>query len=193
MPLQYNHLSRQSRRVLRRAICPEYLNGECYAFAIALHRGLGWPIVGIMHGDVPCHAGVRSPEGMIYDVRGPVSDEKFAEDINGLSRPFEIREITTEALLAQRPVSDGSIMCAARMAQVFWPNLGWKEDTQISRTRAFVEELERISRKHGVWIRAPYPTAKPVLTVGYGDEKGYSLEPSDTCSEYFIDRLLGGD
>lgn len=39
------------------ALClSTYLDGECYAFATALHEGLGWPIIGLMHNGEIRHA-----------------------------------------------------------------------------------------------------------------------------------------
>ena len=49
-------------------------------------------------------------------------------------------------------------------------------------------ELEEISRKHGVWIRSQLPTQLPVLSPGDDDEKGYTLTQSSFGNSFLIDR-----
>lgn len=177
MPTRIEKLDRESVEVLHNMSASVYLDGECYAFATALHEGLGWPIIGLMNGDEIRHVAVRGPDGIIYDVRGKVSEKEFGKPF-GLSFPYELREVTVEELRRSDEsdeVRHRSVAMARKMAEVIWPELPWK-DSAAQRTRVFCDELEALCRKHHLWIRSPYPAAKPVLAIGEDDEGGY-----ETC------------
>ena len=156
------------------------LDGNCYELAVVLHRGTGLPLVGLWSptasGDdgIPGtwrHAAVRWGDGF-QDARGFVSAEKFGSPF-GEPRPWDVRDISEADLLAVRPVSEASFGTLSRVAQAAWPELPWLPGSFHARMAAFVADLEALSRRHGVWIRAPYPAARPVLAEGDGDEKGY--------------------
>jgi hypothetical protein len=169
-----------------------FLRGECYAFAIALNQGLGWPLVGLMAGDTVWHAGVRSPDGKIHDVRGLLTKEEFEEEFGAdfLSPTFSIREITEGELHAVGPISDHSVKMARQLAEVLWPDLPWVE-TQAMNARAFADELEVLSRKYGLWICGGIPTQPPCLFVGDGDEYGYLVRAAATVmGTHTIGRVL---
>ena len=78
---------------------------------------------------------------------------------------------------------------ARKMAEKIWPELPWIV-SEAKRVSAFCDELEALCSKHGLWIRAPYPSSKPVLAIGEGDEAGYSVYPTDDGLSYTIDRRL---
>lgn len=164
-----------------------FLEGECYAFAIALHQGLGWPMVGLMRDGVIWHAGVRNPYGRIHDARGSLTEEGFCEYFDG--SPSDIRGIDIQELYAQRPVSELSIRRARRSAELLWPDLPWRDMTAL-KVRAFAEELESVCRKHGFWIVGALPTALPRLFKGQGDEGGYEIRPTVDGNAFTIDRYL---
>jgi len=110
---------------LARAI---FLDGECYALAIALHRNIGWPIVGLIRVDVIRHAGLERPDGALHDVRGPVSREEFGLPFS-ISGPYDIRRIAEADLYAARGIiQTEAIDLALRMAQALWPNLPWRDE-----------------------------------------------------------------
>jgi len=173
-----------------------FTDGECYAFALALHRGLGFPLVGLMSGKVIRHAGVRTPGGALMDIRGEVSPEEFGDPCE-VPLPYEIKEITEEDLKAQRPVQERAIENAMLLIEKIWPGLpGWRGSDFRRRAQAFMEGLEELSRKHGVFIRAPFPTTRPVLCDVFGDEQGYAVWPTLNNHEFFFDRdlpSLGGE
>ncbi|HEY0947996.1 MAG TPA: hypothetical protein VGE53_00690 [Candidatus Paceibacterota bacterium] len=164
-----------------------YLEGECYAFAIALNQGLGWPLVGLMKGDEIWHAGVRAPNGKIYDARGPLTEEAFGGHF--MPPPHVIREVTEAELRATRPIADFSVQQARQFAEVNWPALPWQESL-ASRIEAFASDLEVLSRKHGFWIDGPVPASLPLIIPGEGDEGGYELRLTVDGMKYTINRYL---
>jgi hypothetical protein len=164
-----------------------FLEGECYAFAMALNQGLGWPMVGLMKGDVIWHAGVRSLEGRIHDVRGYVTEDEFGGYF--LSPPFNLREITADELYATRPVDDYTIKRARQLAEVLWPELPWIE-SHAMKVKAFADELEALSRKYGFWICAGVPADPPRLFTGAGEEGGYIVRPTMDGQAHTINRYF---
>lgn len=168
-----------------------FLHGECFSFALALHRGLDWPLIALMKDEKILHAAVRNPDGRIHDVRGFVSEEEFGKPFLGARKDFIIREIDTSALDAVEPTHEHTIQCARNAAEILWPKLPWKE-TRISKIAAFADEFEALCRKHKLWIRAPFldPTIAPPLAFGEGDEGGYELFPTIDGFSYTINRYL---
>ncbi len=177
----------EDHELLRSLFRSTYLDGECYAFAIALHRGLNWPIVGLMKGDVVWHAGVRSPDDRVHDIRGFLTEDEFGGHF--LSPPFTFHNVSESDLLAIRPVHDYTIKHARRLAEVLWPDLPWIEST-ASKITAFTDELEALCRKHGLWIRGAVPANPPRLFIGGGDEGGYEVRPTIDGIAYTIDQYL---
>ena len=142
-----------------------------------------------MKGDLVWHAAVRNPAGKLWDARGEVSEEEFGKPFD-ISPPYYIKPITEEKLVVTKSVSDMEIDFALKMSQAIWPDLPWKPTTLRGRVSSFAEELERISRKHRIWIRGCFPASLPVLAEGVGDEKGYKLEPTIDGLTYTINRSL---
>lgn len=164
-----------------------FLEGECYAFAMALNQGLAWPMIGLMKGDVIWHAGVRAPDGRIHDVRGFLTEEEFGGHF--LSPPFNIREIVSDELYATRPIHDYTIKKARQLAEVLWPDLPWIE-SNVSKVKAFADELETLCRKHQLWICGSVPADPPRLFTGCGDEGGYEIHPTIDGLAHTITRYL---
>ena len=168
-----------------------HLDGECYALAIALYEGLGWPIMGLMEGEVIRHAAVLSPDGRFFDARGFVSEQEFGRPF-GKTAPYDLRTVSPEQLTREGEPEErkaGVVASARRMAETLWPELPWKT-TGVARLIAFADALELLCRRHGLWIRGPYPTMRPVLAVGYDDEGGYCLEAMADGQTFTIDRYL---
>ena len=182
----FKELDTESHEALHDIYEGMFLHGECYAFAIALSRGTGWPMVGFMQGDVVWHAGVRRPDGMLHDVRGAVCAEEFG-------RPFDtpsplLIPVSEDMLRAIKPIGEMIIATASRIAQALWPDLPWKTDTLVVRVQAFAAALEKLCREHGFWIRGATPGSSPMIAVSGDDEGGYVLEPNGFM--YTIDRYL---
>jgi hypothetical protein len=182
----------ETREFLHSFLKASCIDGKCYAFAIALYRGLGWPMVGLMLGEVIRHAGVRDPEGRFWDARGAVTEEKIGEPF-GLKPPYDIRPITEQNLFSVKPIHDFEIEhVILKKAQVLWPKLPWKIKTRRERVRDFVKDLEKLSREHGLWIYGNFPTALPAIAEGEGDETGYKVIADATGLNYFFNRVIGG-
>jgi len=160
-----------------------FLHGSCYIFAIALHEGLGWPLVGLFvkkNGvELIDHAGVRSPDGRIFDVRGFVSEEEFGGPYT--NPPYDMREVSKEDLNR----SEHFIRRARHIAEILHPELPWKE-TYVSGVTVFADELEALCRKHNKWIRSPIAAHAPQLQEGNGNETGYELLPTIDGLGYII-------
>lgn len=175
---------------LRWVAISHFLRGECYAFAIALNQGLGWPLMGLKAGDTIWHAGVRSPDNRIHDVRGILTEEEFKEEFQAdfFSLPLSIREISEEELRAARPISEHSVNTARELAELLWPDLPWIESRAVN-VQAFADELEALSRKHNLWICGGTPVNIPLLLVGDGDEYGY-LVRTTAAGKHTISRVF---
>lgn len=191
MPTRVKKIDEESSEILYGIVGSPYLDGECYAFATALHEGLGWQLVGLINGDEIRHAAVRSPEGVLYDVRGAVSEEEFGRPFS-YTPPYQLREVDVKELYRSGESDEVrrlSVATARKLAETVWPELPWK-DSAAKRSIAFCDELEALCRKHNLWIRAPYPGAKPILTTGGDDEGGYEICPTFDGAAFTIDRYF---
>ena len=168
-----------------------YLEGECYAFAIAVHRGTGWPMVGLIKDGIARHALIRQPDGRLFDARGVVTDEELGEPFS-MSAPYEFRNITEQYLYAIRPVTEISIRHARLLAEELWPDVPWDVSEQM-KVRAFTDALENLCRQHGFWIRASIPGSPPLLERAHGDEGGYTIQCYIDGVTYVLNRYLEND
>ena len=182
-------LGKEAAETLKDLCTGTFLHGECYAFAIALHRETDWPIIGLMQGETIHHVAVRSPDGMLYGARGLFSEIEFGEPFAPLSS-YDLREISEEDLRARRPVHERVIERALEVAEMLWPEFPWK-DSLRSRIMAFADDLEELSRKHGFWICAMPSVGAPVLVRADGEESGYTFTLTDTGLSYCLDRRFG--
>lgn len=164
--------------------------GNCYPFAIAMHRGLGWQIIGLFREQKIIHAGVKSPEGKIWDGRGEISEFQFTEPFLAASNIPAITDITESDLFSRDDVSEYMIEDYLEKAQVIWPDLPWMGQTIRQQVTAFAEELEALSRKYKLWVCAPLLGMTPVLFRGQGDEKGYGISVTGDGVTYTINREL---
>lgn len=172
-----------------------YLDGECYAFAIAVSRGTRLPIVGLMEGSVPRHALVYwKDKNKFVDVRGlhGIHEPALGQPFGHRPGSYDLQEIPEAKLYAQRQIDDSSIAYAQKYADILLPMLPWKQGRAL-RAKAFCDELEDLCRRHGFWIRSPVPAAKPILCEGHGDEDGYSIKPTSDGGQFTIDRRLKGE
>ena len=176
-----------------RDVCKSmFLDGECYAFAIALHRDLDWPIFGLMRDNKIRHAFLRPANvhgDIFFDARGYVAKEKLCKPF-GIEQPCELRQIEEKDLYFNRPILSNSIDKARQFAEIIWPDLPWKEGTRADKILTFAKELEALSKKHNLWIRASFLGTPPLLSEGCGDES-YSLKIMADWFTYSIDRKIG--
>lgn len=191
--VNFTNLSKTEKRYLLQTIYGACMHGYCYIFAIALHRALGWPIMGILDDDGKSiwHAVVMQPDNQLRDVRGPVPLEKLGEPFNK-KPPYALVEVTEEDLRARDPnITDLAIESLQQKAEAIWPELPWPKSSLRQKTESFLVELEALSRKHGFWIRGSIPAHLPVLSPEDGRETGYIARPTPTGSEFFLNRSFG--
>lgn len=170
-----------------------FLFGVCGAFALALHQGLGWPLVILMRGSEECHVAVRTPDGQLFDVRGPMSKEDvgFGEPYSCVP-PYDLRNVKQEDVRqksAIKPIGSYDIKIARGVAETLFPGLPW-DTTLVSRVSAFADDLEALCRKHKLWIRSPNPNNMPIVTTEFGMENGYDLHQTMDGSEFMLNRRL---
>lgn len=193
MATTYRPIKGEDRECLLRMCTGMFLEGQCYEFALALHRGLGWPIIGLIHQDTIFHALVRDPEGNHWDSRGKLKDSEISAPFCVPSPP-ELREVTYKELLSVREgngltIVEHSIETASCFSQTLWPELPWK-DTRASKIQHFLADLEELSRRYGIWIRGPVPAASPHLSEEFGEESGYWFAPTVDGFGFYFDRNL---
>ncbi len=165
-------------------------NDRCYAFAVALHRGLGWPLIALeFENSGGWQVGVKAPDETFWDARG----QGAKTDMGG---PFSLRSsyrpriIEESVLSAVRPLEEHAIAEARQLAEVIWPELPWKNGTHSSKILAFMDELEELSRKHGVWIRPSFPGAQPFVVPGSGNEQGYEVAYTNNAQFLMLKQIL---
>lgn len=164
-----------------------HLDGNCYEFAMAVSRGTGWPMFGVMDGSVVRHVVVKGNDGRFRDSRGVLSLKEIGEPFR-LGYPVTLKAVNGADLRKVRLVSELGISRAALMAEALWPEWPWKEKCFKNRSIAFLKELEVLCKKYSVWIRSPYPNMKIVIDNRHGDE-GFCIEPACT-GQYLFDRYL---
>ena len=190
MTIRLKKIEPENYEILHSMIVGACLDGDCYTLAIALSRGTGWPMIGLMENNIVRHAAVHNPDGMFWDARGAVSEEQFGQPF-GTPPPYNLKPVTEVELVAIKPISEFAIDFVLKMSQAIWPDLPWKPDTLKARVIFFVEELEELSRKHNLWIYGCIPTSLPMIAEGQGDESGYKLEPTMDGLSYTINRIIG--
>lgn len=176
------------RAALHDVTWPGFVHGGCYEFAIALHEGLAWPLVGLVDGDKIPHVGVRSPEGRLFDARGYVSKRNFAAPF-GQSADL-IREVSLAELTANYQPNQRGISRVRQIAETLWPDLPWLGETFAGRVEAFTDELEMLCRKHGLWITGSVPADPPLIEQGDGTEGGYIITPTAEAAHFTLERYF---
>jgi hypothetical protein len=81
---------------------------------------------------------------------------------------------------------------ARKMAELLFPDLPWK-DSEVLKIKAFVDELEALSRKHKRWIIGTVPGTLPLITDGEDDEGGYELGQTANGAMVTINRYFPKD
>ncbi len=187
--MQINKPDPDIEEFLKGLLRQTYLDGQCYELAIALNRGLDWELVGLLQEHVVRHAAVRHPEGGYFDARGHVTEDEFIKPFgNGTITTFNLQD---DLRRLTRPIPEHSIMMAGKLVMSAFPYLPWKHESYISAIREFVEDLEKLSRKHGFWLIGQLPASSswPRIVVAHDDEEGYEIEPIGN-GDYVINRKL---
>lgn len=186
-------LEGEARKSLASMCEAMFLDGECYAFAIALHRGLERPMIGLMQDGIIRHVLIHLGADMLADCRGQISslDKELGKPFGIMLKEYRFQKVTEADLFRQHPIGDLSIRRAMLFAEALWPDLPWIDGLK-NRALAFAKDLEVLSRKHKMWIRDVMPTCPPMLAEGMDDEGGYMVKPSDDGSAYAITRFFPG-
>ncbi len=172
------------RDTLRRSIEDGYLHGDCYAFAAGLHRITGWPMVRLRNGN---HAGVLAPDGNVWDIRGPLERETFARDY-AIGDDIELVPLSMSEVhrLHHPGLKPGGT--AERYASTCFPDLPHLPSSDRERNIAFMNAVERLSRKYRVHIQSPRPVPRwAVISTSEGDET-YRIHRHDR--RFLLDRAL---
>lgn len=185
--MQVKRLSEEDREALQEAISGRYLHGDCYSFAIALHRRTGWQLVGAVDREgLALHAGVRRPDGVYLDVRGFMGEYWF---LDGWTQAVGIAEMSEADLLAvDSKQMDERIAKADVHIDRLFPDLPGSDEAG-KRIGAFLQGLHALCREHGFYIRAQTPGMRPVIYSAHGDEAGFCAD--ELCiGGWAFDRLL---
>ncbi len=190
--MKLNNLSEDNRSAAVSG-CLGFVQGECFAFAIAVHEGTGLPLVGIECGGKIVHAGVRIADGRFFDGRGYVPEDKVAGwQFREIGPGYTIVPVTKERLyeIREGKIFPNTIVTASQLAQVGYPELPWNEACFVNRVKAFAHELEKLSRKHGFYITPFNEKAPPVIWPCEDDVWEYSVSPGLSGGQYFLRREI---
>lgn len=192
MSLPIEPLEDRDREILEGFTYSRFLHGECYGFAIALHRALGWKMVGMVQEDKKIvHVALKQPEGKLYfDARGSFDEECIGE-LYSITTSWTLQEVTEEKLkeTCAPSTNENVIAEALHTAFLLWPDLPWlsEENLPVYPVLQFLKELTELSRKYDLWITPRTPTTLPSLREGNeGDE--YRLHPHTHTNAYMLDR-----
>jgi hypothetical protein len=188
MTVLVNNTSEHQKELLS-GLLHGYLHGECYAFAVALHRALGWTLILLTDSRSPVHVVVQNPKTQIFhDARGIVPAEKLSDPFS-ITPPCTLRALSEAELQQMLPIQEASIQKAMEIAEIVWPEYPW-QDTTVNRARRFAQALETLCKEHGFWLRASVPASPPILYPSYGDEQGFALTPTGIGQSFTLDRIL---
>jgi hypothetical protein len=190
MTINYISPDEESGRFLLNAMAAT-IHGNCYPVAIALHRGLRWPLIGLANNRDIIHAGVRSPDGFLWDGRGGITEEEFKKPFSMLSS-FTIQNICEKDLFDRSSAANEYwVELMLKRAQLAWPDLPWVTQTPQDRVLAFATELEELSLKYGLWICGAAPTSLPVIFENKKDEVGgYEVKLTAEGNAFTINRVM---
>ena len=98
------------------SICDRYGHGDCWYFALAQHELTGWPLIQLQADGAPVHAGVRAPDGRIWDAYGLDTDSLVAGRYHQCFEQdtgFHWAALDTELLYFLSSPQEDDILCAA--------------------------------------------------------------------------------
>ncbi len=164
-----------------------YTQGSCIAFAAAMHRVTGWQMIAL--DATLTHVGVRTPDGTIWDARGPVTPEEFIEPFTD-TVPDEFPVVSWEYLRGACPAID-YLLGAQRHASMMFPQLPHLPTSDRSRNLAFMDDVWELGILWNYWIAAQQPdslTTWPIIREAFGDEAGYRA--TNNHGARTVDRML---
>lgn len=162
-------ISYPDREDARTALAGGYLQGACSAFAIAVSRRTGWPLVALWDATGLVHSGCRTPEGAIAHAAGIVSEDEFRRSAWG-----ELRDCDEATMLGSHPQTEEQIVQAGIHADLML-DLPGRSPTS-DRYRAFAEDLVALCERHGIYLRGAMPSGSGIVAYdAYGDEAGLEV------------------
>jgi hypothetical protein len=161
-PVNLKPLDRDDRAFIVSSIMPAFTHGECYAFAEALHEGLGWPMYAIITWEkgkdlpkkIALHAfvGRTNDDGSMtyFDARGEHTFETIGKGF-GYS-PYSLPHIEEVESLPLRQgekpeTREHTRKQARRYAEALWPVLPWINPL-ADKVKEFAAELEALTAKY---------------------------------------------
>lgn len=181
----------QGHEMLKSILLGVFLDGLCYEFAIAVHNMTRWPIFSILHGGEVRHAFLKPNPRQYFDARGFVKRKDLATPFENLPRGgrLYIKPISPSELMDLRTIDSESVRSAMEYAEKVWPEI-LGEFSRPQQIHKFLQQLNALCLQHKVWIRSPFPNAKPIICDATGDEAGFEANPLATGNEWVFDRLL---
>lgn len=193
MPVIIRELSEEDRAAAH-ASNMHFFNGNCYSFAVALHRLTGWQIVGLVRSCEiwPDHVGVRDPDGNLRDYRGIVPYKEFGRYF-GYTAPYKLRDYSPEELARSSGVRESLVELALDLIEVIWPELPMRIDGKLARAHRFTAAMEQLCRDHDIWFTttAQGTAFWPFMSFGDDIAQGIELRPALIGNSYFFNRHLG--
>ena len=96
----------------------DFMHGDCYLLAEALHNLTGLPLIGLWDGDDLHHVGVYDEDADVYiDARGELSEDEFVEG----ARASDISACSLEDMQAIGSYDENEYDYAEEW---LWDNLG---------------------------------------------------------------------
>jgi hypothetical protein len=166
----------RNREFLIRELVGEFLHGQCYELSLAIQKSTGYPIFGLINrGGTIWHTAVKLPNGKYLDARGEL-DEADLANFPGLDFNYLLKEVSKEDLYNQRDVNgtiinERGVRKAERLILALYPN--FSENSLEKRVLNFMNDLQRLSEQHGLWIRSAFPAAPPFFAETHDDENPY--------------------
>ncbi|MCF7816032.1 MAG: hypothetical protein K9M10_01175 [Candidatus Pacebacteria bacterium] len=182
------------RGLLHELVLKQFLDGDCYAFALAVSEGTKWPMVGLFEGSVARHACIKTPDGMFFDARGFVTNEDIGAPF-GLSTPHNMKLVFPNDLIREGETKERVTWAIARartFAETLWPNLPW-DTSHVDKVRGFIDELEILCLRHGFYISAQIPGMPPMVVPIDGNEDGYTATQLIDGRQYSLMRRFVGE
>lgn len=160
-----------------------YLHGHCFAFAIALNQSLGWQLVALYSKNTIIHVMVREPTGVLRDFRGIVKYDEIGKPYH-MDPPYKLRKVSRGELEKIEKQHAINLNRAQEIAEILWPDLPYRK-RRNDKYLEFVKELEKLSKRTGVWISLPPSPQMISLSRDDGEtETTYILRPN-TCGVTF--------
>ena len=197
--ITYKPLSDKEREILINSQ-NSFLAPNCFEFAIAAQEATGWGIRKLLQkGNDIYHVFLESDGGAFFDARGFVAPSQIGTPF-GVTPPYRMGPVDKETLLKILDISreklpkdapkevtiEGTIQRAREFICAAWMEICSDEFLEAhswaKKYLIFMEDIEKLCRRHDVGIREMFETVPPVLYPRYEDEAeaGFCVYPIPT-------------